>query len=174
MFRPAALCLLALATAVQAESPLTPSPPAPGAACAQADYHQFDFWLGEWNVTEHGQPAGHSRIEAILKHCAIAEHWSGAQGGDGKSYNAFDPSTGQWQQFWVSERGTTLLLRGGLRGKAMVLEGEHVVGGAARRERITWTPNDDGSVRQRWDQSGDDGKTWSTVFDGLYRRSTGK
>jgi hypothetical protein len=36
--------------------------------------------------------------------------------------------------------------------------------------RITWTPNPDGTVRQRWDQSTDSGATWTTVFDGLYAR----
>jgi hypothetical protein len=173
MLRHAALSLLVFSAAVGAETaPATPPAPlAPGAACKLDPYHQFDFWIGEWEVTEHGQPAGRSRIEPILEHCAIAEHWSDATGADGKSYNAFDPDTKQWQQFWVSARGTTLLLRGGMQGKSMVLEGEHAPGGKARRERITWTPNADGSVRQLWEQSSDGGKSWSAVFDGLYRRS---
>ena len=34
--------------------------------------------------------------------------------------------------------------------------------------RVTWTPNPDGSVRQHWQSSEDNGKTWSDVFDGLY------
>ncbi len=106
------------------------------------------------------RPAGKSRIESILNHCSIAEHWSSARGGDGKSYNAYDAELKQWQQFWVSEGGTTLLL----------LEGEHRVGGAPRRERITWTPNEDSSVRQLWEQSSDGGKSWTPAFDGLYRR----
>jgi hypothetical protein len=24
--------------------------PAPGAACASAEHHQFDFWIGDWDV----------------------------------------------------------------------------------------------------------------------------
>jgi hypothetical protein len=34
--------------------------------------------------------------------------------------------------------------------------------------RITWSPNPDGSVRQHWEQSSDGGTTWATIFDGLY------
>ena len=43
----------------------------------------------------------------------------------------------------------------------------------SQRERITWTPNADGSVRQHWETSTDDGKTWKTSFDGLYRHPPG-
>lgn len=38
--------------------------------------------------------------------------------------------------------------------------------GRPRTERITWTPNADGTVRQHWEQSTDGGKTWTTAFDG--------
>ncbi|CAN5170593.1 hypothetical protein BH11PSE14_BH11PSE14_24070 [soil metagenome] len=41
--------------------------------------------------------------------------------------------------------------------------------GVVQRERITWTPNADGSVRQFWESSSDDGKRWTTAFDGLYK-----
>ena len=149
-----------------------PKPPVPGERCKQPEFHQFDFWLGEWDVTSQGQPVGHSRIDAILMNCAVSENWSGMQGGDGKSYNSYDPRTKVWQQFWVSEQGNTLLLRGGMQGASMVMIGEHPnpQDGKPQQERITWTPNADGSVRQFWEQSNDGGKTWVAAFDGLYRR----
>ena len=43
-------------------------------------------------------------------------------------------------------------------------------GGGRQLERITWTSNPDGTVRQHWEQSTDGGKTWTTAFDGLYRK----
>jgi hypothetical protein len=43
--------------------------------------------------------------------------------------------------------------------------------GVVRRERITWTPQPDGGVHQWWQRSDDEGRTWSTVFDGRYVRS---
>ena len=49
--------------------------------------HQFDFWIGEWEVrTPDGKPAGTSRIEAILGGSVIQEHWTGAKGGAGSSF----------------------------------------------------------------------------------------
>jgi hypothetical protein len=42
--------------------------------------------------------------------------------------------------------------------------------GKPQQQRITWTPNADGTVRQFWDTSDDDGKTWVVSFDGIYRR----
>ena len=50
---------------------------------------------------------------------------------------------------------------------AMVMSGVVEPG---RLERITWTPNTDGSVRQHWQQSSDNGATWETTFNGIYRR----
>ena len=42
--------------------------------------------------------------------------------------------------------------------------------GATTLERITWTPLDGGRVRQLWEQSQDQGKTWKSVFDGTYSK----
>ena len=39
--------------------------------------------------------------------------------------------------------------------------------------RVTWTPNEDGSVRQFWESSTDNGDTWSVAFDGLYTPKAG-
>ena len=44
--------------------------------------------------------------------------------------------------------------------------------GARYLTRGTWTPNPDGSVRQQFEISTDEGKTWQLNFDGLYRRKT--
>ena len=50
----------------------------------------------------------------------------------------------------------------------MIMSGERVKSGEKMLDRITWHNNDDGTVRQVWDQSKDGGATWQTVFDGLY------
>jgi hypothetical protein len=149
-----------------AQTPPSPPPLPP-------ESHQFDFWLGEWTVTNPaGKKAGESRIESIAAGSGLLENWTGAGGGIGKSLNCWNPAKKQWQQFWVGAGGSVLELGGGLVGGNMVLSGEHDVGGQRTIERITWTPNPDGSVRQHWEQSTDGGKTWKTSFDGLYRKKT--
>ncbi len=166
--------VLLMTTPVFAEQP-KPPPPKP---CQAAEHRQFDFWLGEWEVFDKGgKVVGHSRIESILNGCVIAEHWSSGGNpvgaGDGKSFNLFNAQIGQWEQFWVDAQGTRLVLNGNLVAGSMVLSGQQpkpdAKTGVAQRERITWTPNSDGSVRQLWESSSDEGKTWTIAFDGSYR-----
>lgn len=157
--------LLALLMSGWVHAAAQPAPP-PGEA------RQFDFWIGEWEVTApNGQAAGRSRIEKIAGGWGLLENWTGAGGGEGKSLNTWIPGRKQWQQFWVGAGGA-LELAGGLNAQGeMVLGGQHKDGqDRLVSERITWSPNADGSVRQHWEQSADGGKTWQTVFDGLYRR----
>jgi hypothetical protein len=172
--------LLLLASPIVAAQEASPLPPAPSAAaaapCSRPEYRQFDFWIGDWDVTAPGgKVVGHSHIESILDGCVIAEHWDseGNTQGDGKSYNIYNADLKRWEQYWVDASGSRLSLAGGLVDGNMVLEGRQDLpgkDGVHRRERITWTANADGSVRQLWESSKDDGKTWSVAFDGLYRR----
>ena len=166
--------LLLAATPAFAQQAAKPPPP-----CMSEQHRQFDFWVGEWDVSDPaGKPAGRSRIESRLGQCVVHEHWFGAGGTVGESFNIRNADTGQWEQFWVDNGGNRLHLKGGLVGKAMVLEGVQdkpsAQTGLTQRERITWTPNADGSVRQLWETSADDGKRWATSFDGLYRKARGK
>lgn len=133
----------------------------------------FDFWVGEWDVYgPKGKLVGHSRIERILADCVIAEHWQGQGGSDGKSHNIYDAQARRWTQFWVDNGGNTLLLHGGLANGAMVLGGNNTdqKSGKAAIQRITWTPQPDGRVRQHWETSTDAGVTWTTAFDGWYQK----
>ena len=139
--------------------------------CADKKSHQFDFWIGEWNVTADGKSVGTNSIQPILDGCVLQETWSGAQGSAGSSFNFYNPQTGKWHQFWVWRNGTTLDLSGEYTEGKMVLTGDaKSQDGKPRKNRITWHYNDDGNVRQHWEQSTDAGKTWTTAFDGLYRK----
>ncbi|MES2126897.1 MAG: hypothetical protein V4463_06460 [Pseudomonadota bacterium] len=132
-------------------------------SCADALHHQFDFWIGQWDVyAPNGKKVGESRIEAFGAGCALLEHWSGSGGVTGKSLNMYDASDKQWHQAWVDSSGSRLLLDGQFSEGKMVL--------ASAGQKISWSVNPDGSVRQHWQSSTDGGKTWSTAFDGKYVR----
>lgn len=140
------------------------------ASCSAPEYRQFDFWVGDWEVRNAaGNVAGTNTITPMLNGCVLHEQWLGSGGSAGESFNIYDQRTGTWHQTWVSDRGMLLQLDGGLEGDAMVLRGElQRPDGTTRQQRITWTPNDDGSVRQHWENSAD-GENWTTLFDGTYR-----
>lgn len=136
-------------------------------------YEEFDFWIGDWDVsTPDGKTAGVNSIKAIEGHCVLLENWMGQGGGTGMSINYYDPSTELWNQLWVSPNGAVIRIAGGMKDGSMVLEGE-LIGpkGKSQPFRGTWTPNDDGSVRQFFEISADDGATWTAWFDGTYVRS---
>ena len=160
----AALFVLAPAAARAQTAPPAPPPP----ACQTAEYRQFDFWLGEWEVfLPNGKKAGDSRIESIAAGCALLENWSGNGGFSGKSVNMYDRSDQRWHQSWVDSSGSRLDLAGALADKRMVLSSAAKAGPV---QRIAWSVNDDGSVRQLWESSSDEGKTWTVQFDGKYVR----
>jgi hypothetical protein len=148
------------------------APPAPPPSCDAAEYRQFDFWIGTWAVTEGGQPAGHNTIEPDLKRCALFESWNSADGSRGRSINFYDRNRRRWHQTWIDDRGGALELEGGLIDGSMVLEGERPSpkAGGTLHDRITWTPQRDGSVRQHWEVMKPGQPAWETVFDGLYKR----
>jgi len=144
--------------------------------CAGVEHRQFDFWIGEWDVTVvgSGEVAGKSSITAILDGCAILESYETARGYRGKSHNAYDRTTGQWHQTWVDNAGVVLKLDGGIEDEKMVLSGPGKdAQGHEIINQITWTPHDDGSVQQTWAISSDGGSTWTTAFDGMYRKRGG-
>jgi hypothetical protein len=141
--------------------------------CDTPEYRQFDFWVGQWDVTSGGQPAGRNLITLEEDGCVVHEHWTGALGGTGQSFNFYDRADGRWHQVWVSNSGNILSLSGGLADGALVLEGERSEGGRTVRHRLSFRANADGTVRQLWEASADGGTTWSTSFDGLYRPHKG-
>jgi hypothetical protein len=151
------------------------APPA-AAPCSTPEYRQFDFWLGDWNVTNPaGKSAGHNHVTSEYGGCVLQEHWSGSGGSLGSSFNIYDPVRKVWHQTWVDNGGTLLEIEGGLKDGSRVMSGEQLqADGKKLLNRITWTPigsGGDSKVRQHWEISTDGGKSWKTSFDGLYTHS---
>lgn len=137
--------------------------------CTAAEYRQFDFWLGDWDVTSPASPGrvSRNRISRTNGGCTLLEHYTTPGGYEGSSLNFYDAARKVWHQTWIDNQGQPLYLEGGLQGDAMVL----TQGRAGQdRQRITWTPLTDGRVRQQWEATADGGETWTTVFDGYYAR----
>lgn len=140
--------------------------------CSTEQYRHFDFWIGSWEVTgPKGKVVGNSQIKGLLNGCAISEAWSSTNGYQGVSYNFYDNSRKVWHQTWIGGAGGALYLDGGLAGDTMVLQGEKPdKDGTKVLQKISWTPLKDGRVKQHWQTSKDDGKTWQDAFVGFYAR----
>lgn len=176
LFASALGCLGLLALGI-APAPVRAQEPDAGtgtaASCSAPEHRAFDFWIGTWEVRDSdGEIVGHNAIRRVAGGCGLLEEWRGRRGGTGVSINMYEPARDAWTQTWVGEVAI-LHLAGGFRDGRMVLTGE-----APRRtsrgevlDRITWTPQEDGRVRQEWQVSPDRGDTWRTIFVGLYSRS---
>ena len=169
---PPTIALLFVIVMLQSPSGAT-SASAPLSSCAGPEYRQFDFWVGRWDVKgPEGGHAGTNEIQSLHGGCVLLENWKGARGVTGTSINMYVASEKEWQQTWADSTGSLLVLRGGMQGGSMQMTGPGYQPGSPQSlNRLTWTPNADGSVRQFWEVSTDNGKTWSVMFDGRYVRS---
>lgn len=163
------------ATCAQAESQGTATEqtaPRRPPACDEAVYRQFDFWAGDWDVfNPKGDKEGENLITVEENGCLLVEHWTGAKGGTGKSFNYVDHEDGKWRQIWVSP-GATIDYDGGLNDKGqMVLEGTIAYrNGKTAPFRGVWTPNKDGSVTQHFEEYDPEKKAWGEWFTGIYKK----
>ena len=140
--------------------------------CASPGFRQFDFWAGHWDVADGaGQAVGRNDITIEEKGCVLVERWTSVAGNTGLSVNFYDPLAGEWTQQWIG-LGVLLRMTGRLRDGSMVLEGpsQNLRTGKVTRLRGTWTALPDGRVRQHFEESSDNGRTWQEWFDGYYRR----
>lgn len=141
--------------------------------CSTEFHGDFDFWVGEWLVTHpDGSAAGTNSIKKVQGNCVLMENWDSAnQSYTGTSYNYYNLQTSQWEQLWIDNNGSHLKLSGSRTGDAIVMASEPITGDDGKEyvNRITWTANQDGSVRQLWEMLSE-GKVIRVAFDGLYRR----
>ena len=150
-----------------------PTQPARVLACDDAHSHQFDFWVGNWDVFDNktGEHAGTSLIEKLYGGCGIRENWS-EPGFSGGSLNVFSSIDDKWHQTWIDQSGALREFVGGIVGAKMILVAKVRSAKSPRSGilvRMTFTNDSDSSVRQYSDYSKNDGKTWIERYDYRYR-----
>lgn len=136
----------------------------------QPEARQFDFWIGTWDVHAAGRIAGRNVISKRHQGCLLFEDYTtGNRGFTGQSFNYWDPASSKWRQTWIDNSGNVTHYEGSLVDGSMVFEGinQGRTGGPTKM-RMTFTPNDDGSVRQFIEQWSDEASEWTTSFDGMY------
>ena len=146
-----------------------------GKACQAAENRQLDFWVGSWKAyqAKSGAFDGDSKVEPIYGGCVMRENWTDQNGMVGGSFNRFDTATGQWRQTWVDSTGRQNDYVGHWAGDRMEYVARQVGVKDPSRvllRRMTLSPLPDGTVRQLFENSTDDGKTWAPVWDLIYRR----
>lgn len=145
--------------------------------CPETEAHQFDFWIGEWDVVNKFiQDDGSwkvigkatNRVYPVLDGCAIIEHWEGNLGSSplyGFSIRAFNPKTQQWDLLlnWPSPNRPTF---GMLKGTFSHGRGEFFSkrpGADGKEMHIRYSFADISENAFRWDAArSEDGRNWFT------------
>jgi hypothetical protein len=147
--------------------------------CDDAEFKQFDFWLGDWDVTAaaDGIRQGSSAISKEMNGCVVWENWTTAGGPYfGKSYNTWNPNLKRWEQYWVDNSAGVMFFHGGVKGDVMDYWTDDVpqsTGGTLLRHLQFFNLGPD-KVRQFSQGSPDGGKTWNTEYDLIYTRVQAK
>lgn len=136
--------------------------------CAGPRFREFDFWLGEWQVTSGGQPVATSSIETILGGCVILETYVDPSGYSGKSFNFYDTHLDRWRQTWVDIAGNVSEFSGIVRDGSMNYQGETHREGKRILRKMTVSKERPDCVRQYSEQSADGGRTWTVAYDFIY------
>jgi hypothetical protein len=161
------ICSLSFLVVCQQASALVTS------SCSAAEYHQFDFWIGDWNAFDFDNPnkvVATTKVTPILDSCVLHEEYHGADGHEGESFNIYDAARKVWQQTWVTNRGELLTIEGQFKDGAMTLSGtQHMMDGKDKEIRGVWKPVPNG-VRETAITSMDGGKTWQPWFDIIFRQ----
>lgn len=142
-------------------------------ACCDAVYAQFDFWVGEWNVSDsNGKMLGENKITKKEGNCLLMEQWTGGSGTTGISMNYYDKSDSTWNQLWVDNQGNILKLKGIFTSGKMVLKGslQESPKGEMVYNQISWSPDPEGTVTQIWEVYNQEGDKLQTLFKGIYSR----
>jgi len=165
----AVLLLAALAGGAGAQQPARPT------TCQSPEYRQLDFWIGHWKAAQHvsGAADGESHIARDYGGCVIREEWHDVSGMTGGSFSRYDRRLGKWRQTWVDSTGDQHDYVGSwVNGRLEFLRSLPAPGNPARTiiHRMSISPLPDGSVRQYYDDSTDNGGSWVEVYDLIYRR----
>jgi hypothetical protein len=140
---------------------------------AEPHSHDFDFWIGEWDVYQTGTKTlvGHSGVQSISGGCAILENWNDTKDHTGKSINYYNPATGKWEQDWIgSGGGPQRYLNGEYKNDVMTFTYENIANGKKITGNFKFYNMSKDTVRQYQDMNNDDGKTVTVSYDLTYVR----
>jgi hypothetical protein len=153
---------------------------APANPCAAPQQKQFDFWIGEWDLTwpgQHASETGHgtNSIKRILDDCIVQENFASLDASHmrGTSVSVFEPKSGHWKQTWVDNQSGYLDFVGDFKDGQMILQREFARPDGVRvMQRMVWKNISASEFDWSWEASNDGGKTWQVNWPIHYKRKS--
>jgi len=143
--------------------------------CSTPEFHQYDFWLGQWELTwGEGDNAGSGTniITAELGGCVIEENFSSSDEKSfiGNSLSVYDIKSGMWKQTWVDNSGAYLDFVGEFKDGEMFFWRTATKDGKEYKQRMVYFNIEENSLDWKWESSTDNGKTWKLLWQIHYQR----
>ena len=140
-----------------------------------AEARQFDFWLGEWDLTWEGGD-GTNSISRILDGQVIQERFAARQDDpnvpalQGLSISVYIPALGKWRQTWVDNNGSYMDFIGGFVGGEMALSMVRTLNGKTNTYCMVFYNITEDSLDWDWKRSEDGGQSWQLQWRIHYQR----
>jgi len=148
--------------------------------CTAPQQKQFDFWVGDWDLTWPGEKAGETghgtnHISRVMDGCVVEERFSGEASMPlrGQSVSMYDTGAGRWKQTWVDNEGGYLDFVGAFKDGQMIFEREALRKDGTRiLQRMVWKNITSNELDWSWEASTDGGKTWQVKWPIHYKRKS--
>jgi hypothetical protein len=147
------------------------APPLP--ATAQLDAaRQFDFWLGEWDLTWGGGGRGTASVYLDLDDKVVVASLDARPSRDYQAigHAVYDRVDGCWKHTWVDSDGSYLDFAGGFEDGVMDLRRDALADDGFALYRVRWFDIARNTLRWAYERSGDGGATWDVLWEIGYRR----
>ncbi|MCP4138898.1 MAG: DUF1579 domain-containing protein [Chloroflexi bacterium] len=138
----------------------------------ETETRQFDFWLGDWDLSWGEDGHGTNCVSSILDGCVIQEEFDGSPSIPlkGISLSTYNARLGKWQQTWVDNSGSYLDLIGEFADGKMTLSREATIEGKAVQQRMVFYNISQNKLDWNWERSDDDGESWQVLWKIHYQR----
>lgn len=140
--------------------------------CSAPEFSQFDFWIGEWDLTWSDTMHASNSISKVYNDCVIQEKFDGSKDAQfsGMSVTTYDVRNKMWKQTWVDDQGSYLDFTGNLVGDSMIMSRSYVQNDSTYYQRMIWYEIKENSFTWNWEKSSDNQKSWQLAWQIFYRR----
>ena len=135
--------------------------------CSSPQASQFDFWIGDWDLTWSDSLHGTNHVEKLFGNCTVHENFSSSKANYlGQSWSVFDNNYKQWRQTWIDNQGGFVALSGNMVGDSLLLKtAERNVPASLSStgkmiNRMVYYNIKPDSFEWSWEASTDGGSTW--------------
>lgn len=140
--------------------------------CIAPEAAQFDFWVGEWDLTWGENLRGTNSVRKLWNACTIEENFTDPNTNlQGKSWSVYDPKKKKWQQTWIDNNGSYMLFEGEFKDGQMLLSRQQSnAQGELQHFKMLFYNIAQNSFDWAWQQSKDNCQTWETLWQIHYQR----